>query len=156
MRRDRGQADVPRLAVVTRSMDLDLSGPLFADPARAPLVITTETADPGRVSAFRSAGADLISAGTADVDLVDAFAALRRSGVGILLVEGGPSLNGQLVAAGLIDEVCITVAPKLVGGDAARLAHGDTPGLSAFELAHVLELDGELCCRYIRAGSGSG
>ncbi len=156
MRHDRGQAEAPRLAVLTRSIDLDLSSPLFTEAERAPLVITTETADRDRLAAVVAAGAEVIAAGSGDVDLAEAFGALRRSGVGIVLVEGGPSLNGQLVAAGLVDEVCITVAPTLVGGDAARLAHGETAAPSSFELAHVLELDGELCCRYIRATSEPG
>ena len=151
MRRDRGQALVPRLAVVTRSIGLDLSSSLFAEAELPPLVITTETADPARLDAVRAAGGEIVAAGTVEVDLAAVFGMLRRSGTGIVLVEGGPSLNGQLVAADLIDEVCITVAPKLVGGDAARLAHGGPAVVSSFELAHVLELEGELCCRYVRA-----
>ena len=41
-----------------------------------------------------------------------------------MLAEGGPTLNGQLAAAGLLDELCLTVSPLLAGGDAKRVLAG--------------------------------
>ena len=52
--------------------------------------------------------------------------------------EGGPSLNGSLLAAGLVDEVCVTRSPLLVGGVSARLAVGPEIGPDRFDLAHLL------------------
>jgi riboflavin biosynthesis pyrimidine reductase len=75
----------------------------------------------------------------------------------IVLAEGGPSLNGQLVAAGLVDELCVTIAPQLVSGSAERIAHGPAAvPAGSLELAHVLEDDGFLFCRYVRRESPPG
>jgi len=78
------------------------------------------------------------------------LAEMRRRGVVTVLCEGGPTLNGELARAGAIDELCLTVAPKLVGGSAGsgllgRVGLGSTMNLS---LAHVLEDDGHLFLRY--------
>jgi riboflavin biosynthesis pyrimidine reductase len=84
---------------------------------------------------------------------VDLGAAVRSwHDVAHVVCEGGPTLNGQLLAQGLVDEVCVTVAPRFVAGESARLAHttaGAEP--SAWTLAHVLaDDDGFLFLRYTR------
>jgi riboflavin biosynthesis pyrimidine reductase len=85
------------------------------------------------------------------VDIVAALELLRREhGVRALLSEGGPGLHGELQAAGLVDELFLTIAPKLVGGAAPRIVEGDLPGVSGLELAWLLEQDGELFARYRR------
>ena len=53
-----------------------------------------------------------------------ALGALATRGFARVLAEGGPSLNGQLAAAGLIDEICLTLSPRLVSGDGS----GSWPG----------------------------
>jgi 5-amino-6-(5-phosphoribosylamino)uracil reductase len=69
-----------------------------------------------------------------------------------VLSEGGPSFNGALVAAGLVDEVSLSVAPALVGGPSARIAHGpDAVGVERLLLRRVLEDEGYLFLRYARA-----
>jgi riboflavin biosynthesis pyrimidine reductase len=83
--------DGQRIAVVTRSADLDWSTPLFASGAG--LVVTTEDAPAVPV--------DSIRAGHESVDLLGA---LRQLDAELVLCEGGPSLNGDLVSDGLVDE----------------------------------------------------
>jgi riboflavin biosynthesis pyrimidine reductase len=81
--------------------------------------------------------------------LAAALADLRRRGVSFLLCEGGPSLNGALLAAGLVDELFLTVSPVLTGDDAARtIVNGALPGPLDLELRWVCEADGELYLRY--------
>jgi riboflavin biosynthesis pyrimidine reductase len=65
-----------------------------------------------------------------------------------VLVEGGPTLNGELARAGLVDELCLTLSPHLVGGDGPRLLAGPTlvPPL-ATRVQHVLEHEGFLFLR---------
>ena len=58
------------------------------------------------------------------VDMVEAVRALGTRGADIVLAEGGPTLNGQLHDAGVIDELCLTLSPLLVGTDAARVIDG--------------------------------
>jgi riboflavin biosynthesis pyrimidine reductase len=83
-------------------------------------------------------------------DLPALLRSLREEGVRALLCEGGPTLHGALQAAGLVDNLFLTIAPKLVGGIAPRILEGDLPGLAPLELAWLLEHDGELFARYSR------
>ena len=83
------------------------------------------------------------------VDLAEALGHLRRErGVRALLCEGGPRLHAQLIDAGLVDELFVTHAPKLAGGEGPDLAVGLPELERALELAWLLEQDGELFARY--------
>jgi riboflavin biosynthesis pyrimidine reductase len=83
-------------------------------------------------------------------DLPALLLSLRKEGVRALLCEGGPTLHGSLQAAGLVDELFLTIAPKLAGGGAPRILEGDLAGIEPLELAWLLEDDGELFARYRR------
>lgn len=146
----RGLAEHPRMVVVTASLDLDWDSALFTEAPDPVLVVTTTGADADRLAAASEAGAELVEAGEGRVDLVAALSTLRARGIEVLLVEGGPSLNGQLAELDVFDEVFVTVSPHLVGGDAARLCSGGAPGLRELELTHVLEHGGALFARYLR------
>ncbi len=84
------------------------------------------------------------------VDLAALLRSLREEGVRALLCEGGPTLHGALQAAGLVDELFLTIAPKLVGGEAPRIVEGPLPEIAELELAWLLEQDSELFARYRR------
>lgn len=148
-----GRPAAPPIAVVTRRLDLDLDGPLFteAEPDARPIVITTEAAPADRRRAA-AARADVVIAGEQAVDPRLAVRALHERGHRHILCEGGPRLNAQLSDAGLVDELCLTISPLLAGGDAARIVDG-TSSPSRLRLAHVLEENGFLFCRYVREGS---
>jgi riboflavin-specific deaminase-like protein len=154
VRTARGQAERPRIAVVSASLRLDPGTPLFDDPTtRRPLVVTTESADPTARRRLEPV-ADIVVAGRHRVDWRSALAAVREAtGAAVVVVEGGPSVNGQLVDEGLVDELCLTLGPSLAGGTAPRIAAGrddrQGDGLRPLRLAHVLESDGFLLLRYI-------
>lgn len=146
-RRARGQADVPRIAVVTRSADLDPAARLFGDPDRRPLVLTTRDAPEDRRAALREV-ADVVEVGQDDVAPGDALAELHRRGLRRVVCEGGPSLNGQLLAAGVVDELFLTLAPTLVGEVGPRVVAGRLPAPVDLVL-HELRVHGaELVLRY--------
>lgn len=147
----RGQAPLPRLAVVSRSLTLDLDTPLFTQSTPAPLVVTTAAA-PTEARVEVADRGDLLLAGHGDdVDLAAALAALGEMGARVVLCEGGPSLNGQLLAAGLVDELCLTIAPWLVGGASARIVTGaEPPGPVRFDLTHLLTDGADLFLRAVR------
>lgn len=156
LRRELGLAEVPPIAVLTRSADLDPAGPLLADTVVAPIVLTCAAAPEGRIAALRDAGADVELVGDDDVDPRRALDALDRRGLRRVLCEGGPGVLGTLVAADLVDELCLTVAPLLAGGDAGRIAHGPPVGAPrAMRLAGALESDGWLLLHYRRAAAGT-
>ncbi|MEZ5141248.1 MAG: dihydrofolate reductase family protein [Acidimicrobiales bacterium] len=149
-----GQDAVPTIAVVSGRLELDWSTPLFTESPARPIVVTGEGADPARMAAA-GAVADLVvteGGGAGRADLEQALGLLRDRGASVVVCEGGPSLNGLLVDLGLVDEVCLTWSPTLVGGDSPRVAVGRGPGeVRSLGLAHLLEADGLLFARYLRA-----
>lgn len=148
-RHERGQADRAGIAVVSRSLDLDLEGRLFTeDPSWRPIVVTSLVADPDKVTALEETGAEVLVAGDDLVDLSAAVERLRTLGYGRILGEGGPSLNGQLLADGLVDEIFLTVAPSLVGGQANRIVTSRTASPTRMDLLGVRRHGNEVLLRY--------
>ncbi|MFI0777034.1 pyrimidine reductase family protein [Streptomyces sp. NPDC021212] len=149
-----GQAPAPAIAVVTASLELDFSAPLFTEPLVPTVVITGAQAAEERVEAARAAGARVVRAGVGPsgrVDVAAIPAALAELGHTRLLTEGGPRLLAQFVTAGVLDELCLAVAPLMVAGDAARIANGPlVMEPERFALASVLEDAGFLFTRYRR------
>ena len=74
----------------------------------------------------------------------------QERGIRALLCEGGPGLHNELEGAGFVDDLFLTIAPKLVGGEAPRIIEGDLPGVTELELAWLLQEDSELFARYRR------
>jgi riboflavin biosynthesis pyrimidine reductase len=145
-----GRPPVPPIAIITGRLDLDLSSPLFtaAPPQARTIVVTTEAAPPQQLELARAC-ADVVVAGSRRVDLTAAITALADRGMHRVLTEGGPHLLGQLVAADLLDELCVTVSPLLAGGEDMRIVAGallQEP--RRLRLGHVLEARGSLFCRY--------
>jgi riboflavin-specific deaminase-like protein len=138
----------PVIAVVTRSLDLDPSARLFTDTTRPPIVLTCAAAPSDRRTRLEDL-ADVVVAGDEDVDMRLAVDALAERGLVHVLCEGGPHLFGWLVAAGLADELCLSLAPVLAGGTAGRIVAGlDTEVADDLELLQVLEHEGHLFLRY--------
>jgi riboflavin biosynthesis pyrimidine reductase len=150
-RRDRGQTPTPRLAVVTGQLSVDLSLGMFTDPGeQRPLVITSAAAPMNRRDEVETV-AEVIVAGETAVDLADAMTQLRRRGASVVLCEGGPSMNGGLVGLDLVDEWCVSLSATLAGGDSRRIVNGAPPALRPLTLDRILEHDGMLFLRYLRA-----
>ncbi|MCZ4124528.1 pyrimidine reductase family protein [Streptomyces sp. H39-S7] len=147
-----GQSPAPVIAVLSASLDLDFSLPLFTAPLVPTLILTGATAPPDRVAAATKAGAHVITAGDgAGADPVRAVRELAALGLTRMLHEGGPRLLAQFTAAGVVDELCLTIAPLLTAGDAPRIMNG--PGVSVperFSPTLILEEDGFLFTRYTR------
>ncbi|MBZ9639722.1 pyrimidine reductase family protein [Streptomyces sp. PSKA30] len=153
LRKAAGQGPAPAIAVVTASLDLDFSLPLFTSPLVPTLILTGAAAAPGRIVAAEKAGARVVVAGDGvGVEPARAVRALAELGHTRLLTEGGPRLLGQLVAAGVLDELCLTVSPMLTAGDAQRIAGGPSVAVpQRFALASLLEEAGFLFSRYRRS-----
>ena len=150
-----GRPAVPPIAILSARLDLDPSAALFTSAPHdaATIVITCSSSPAAQRAALASAGADVIVAGSSSVDLKAALEALASRGLTHVSCEGGPHLLGSLGAAGLLDELCLTVGPLLAGPGAMRVMSGSpwqpaTP--HPMRLAHVLEEDGFLFTRYTR------
>lgn len=146
----RGRDTPPPIAVVTGSADLDPAGRLFTDTQVPPIVLTLASVPAERRELLTAAGGDVVALERLTPDLV--LAELARRGLHRVLCEGGPSLFGALVAADAVDELCLTLAPLLVGGAAGRIAAGPGSGHQhPLELVDTLHENGVLLLRYRRA-----
>ena len=97
-------------------------------------------------------GDALRSAATTHVVSGDVTDIIRRVPGDTCLLEGGAVLNGQMLAAGLVDEVCVTYAPRFVAGDATRIAFGPAASSEPWILAQLcVDDEGFLFARYERA-----
>jgi len=149
LRASRGQRPAPVLVLVSGRLTLDPASALFTGGAQRTVVITSDASDPP-ARARLGAVADVVVAGEDTVDLAVALRALKDRGLTRVLCEGGPRLLGDVVAAGLLDELCLTVSPVLVGGDAPRLMSGPATGPAPLRLASVLSDQDVLLMRYLR------
>ncbi|MET7641048.1 pyrimidine reductase family protein [Streptomyces sp. NPDC005438] len=152
-RRAAGQTPAAAMAVVTASMELDFSSPLFTTPVTPTLVLTGAGAPQDRVRAARAAGAEVLLAGEGTgVDPARVPGLLAERGLWRQLSEGGPRLLGQLSAAGALDEACLTWAPRLALGDAPRIMDGPSVDVPVdLTLVSLLEEAGFLFSRYRRS-----
>ena len=153
MREAAGQGPAPAIAVVSASLNLDFTLPLFTSPLVPTLVLTGAAAAPDRIAAAEKAGAQVVVAGDGvGVEPARAVRALAELGHTRLLTEGGPRLLGQLVAAEVLDELCLTVSPMLTVGDAQRITGGPSVAVPhRFGLVSLLEEDGFVFSRYQRS-----
>jgi 5-amino-6-(5-phosphoribosylamino)uracil reductase len=143
---------VPAIAVVTARCSLEPTDPIVTDTVVPTIVFTTATAPAHRRDALTAAGADVVACGDTAVDLAAVLDELFGRGLPRISCEGGPRLFAGLIAADLVDQLCLTVTPLLTAGDAGRIAHGPLPEAPRdLALASVLHEDGFLMLRYGRA-----
>ncbi len=135
-----------RQVIVSGSLDLDWSLPLFTASVSPPIVVT---------SAARAASTELptvvrenlLIAGDDSIELADTLDQLRARGYSRLLCEGGPALAASMLGGGVVDELCLTIAPTIMSADRLRglvIAGSRIP----LRLTHVGEDDGVLFLRY--------
>lgn len=144
----RGLAQVPRLAILTVTGDLDPRAAVFSAPEQRPLVLTT--AEGAAVAGPRlSERAEVVELGTEQVALPAALGHLASLGLRRVACEGGPRVNAQVLAADLADEIFLTLAPLAVAGAAPRIAQlAGTQGIGRLRLVSAWEHEGELFLRY--------
>jgi riboflavin biosynthesis pyrimidine reductase len=134
------------IAVVSRRASLAPGDRLAVAPT---ILVTCAAADPGRRAALADAGVEVLVCGDSDVDLPAALDRLAERGLEHVTCEGGPVLFATALAAGIVDELDLSIAPALVGGEVRLLP--DLPPLPTVvrpRLLQVLEEDGVLFTRY--------
>ncbi len=144
-----GLPEFPLMVIVSGSLDLDPEQLVFADAPIRPIVLTHHGAPAG--APVRGV-AEVVALGADRVDLAAGVRLLHRRGATQLLCEGGPGLLGAMIAADLVDELCLTVAPLLAGGTAGRIAHGPPAPPRRMSLRHALTREDMLFLRYARSG----
>lgn len=153
-RQIRGQSEVPQIAIVSKSGRLERDMPVFTRTEVPPLVCTCSAA--AEQTRRTLAGlADVVDCSIDDPDSVDPAAVLATvadRGLPRVLTEGGPMLFSSFVERGLLDELCLTIAPLVVGGEAHRIASGPGQVATRMRCSHVLTDDaGYLYTRYAKS-----
>jgi riboflavin biosynthesis pyrimidine reductase len=151
LRASLGRPATAPIAVVSRRASLDAGSRLVMGAGSPTILVTCEAADPGRRSALADAGVTVLVCGDDDVDLPAALDALADLGNEQVLCEGGPQLLAAALTAGVVDELDLSIAPTLVGGE-ARLLRPALPDVVRLELRQLLEEDGMLFGRYAVRG----
>ncbi|MGY1772055.1 dihydrofolate reductase family protein [Blastococcus sp. SYSU D00813] len=143
-----GRPATAPIAVVSRRASL-VPGDRLADAST--ILVTCSSADPDRRAALAEAGVTVLVCGDDDVDLPRALDELAGRGLEQVVCEGGPALFAAALAAGVVDELDLTIAPALVGGE-TRLLPGALDEPVRPRLVQVLEEDGVLFTRYALRG----
>jgi len=148
-----GLAPLPPIAVVSGSLDVPQSLLDAREDRARTLVLTTAAAPAARIAEI-SDRAEVLVCGDRSVDLVLVRESLGARGLRRMLAEGGPQLSHDLFSAGVLDELCLTMSPLVVGGTGPRLLTGaplDAP--VRMRLGHALTAGDELLMRYVREGA---
>jgi len=147
-----GLSPDPIAVMVGRGLDLPWDAGLFTDGGGSCVIFTQTEEDPPATATpvecvRRPEG----------IDLGEALAwLLRERGVRSMLCEGGPTLHGELQAQGLVDELFLTIAPKLAGREERSILTAPLADVLELELIWLLESEGELFTRYRVAGAEPG
>ena len=146
-----GLAPVPPIAVITGSASIDPHSRLFTESTVPPLILTTRNAPADKKKALHTAGARVLELGDDTVESREIVGALATEGLHRVLCEGGPGIFGTLLGDDVVDELCLTTSPVLVGGDAGRIAHSGNGVEAAMRRAHTLvDSDGTVLTRWVR------
>jgi riboflavin biosynthesis pyrimidine reductase len=161
IRQERGLSAAPAVAIASSTLDLDLSRPIFADDsALAPTLIITGSAAPvtRRNDIIDATGSnrslqlvEVPSRADGALDFAAAVGQLRAMGYRRILCEGGPRLFASAVLARAVDDLCITLAPMLVGPAGPAILSGpewQADLLPQLRLTGLLVEDDALFCRY--------
>lgn len=147
LRTELGRPPVAPVAIVSRRASLAPDDQLVTGAVTPTLLVTCAAADADRRVALTAAGVEVLVCGDDDVDLPTALHALAGRGLEQVLCEGGPALFAAALAAGVVDELDLTVAPLLVGGGPGLLPSA-LPAPTRAELLQALTEDDVLFTRY--------
>lgn len=151
-REARGLSELPPVAVVSNHCSLPPDARLLTDTLVPPIVLTCAAAPAARREALANAGAEVVITGEDAVDLPTAMRYLGNRGLRRVDCEGGPRLLAAMLAADLVDQLCLTIAPLLTGAGADRIVAGPiAESTRSLRLASVLHSEGFLLLRYQRA-----
>jgi riboflavin-specific deaminase-like protein len=141
-----GLAHDPLAVIVSNRLELPWDAPLFTDGGGQVVIFTASGEEPPE-----TATPVTVVRHSEGVELDGALEWLRKErDIKSVLCEGGPTLHGRLREGDLADELFLTIAPKLAGGEAPRILEGALPEVEELELMWLLEDDGELFSRYRR------
>jgi 5-amino-6-(5-phosphoribosylamino)uracil reductase len=139
-----GLAHDPLGVIISNRLDLPWDAALFTDGGGSVVIFTASSEEPPE-----TATPVTVVRHPDGVELDRALNwLLTERGIRSVLCEGGPTLHGRLREGGLVDELFLTIAPKIAGGEETSILEGAMTHPDEVELVWLLESDGELFGRY--------
>ena len=151
-RESRNQEKRPRIAVISGELNLDPEMGLFAEnhPEDKPPLIYSKNASLEKNGSLFSSSAEVIGFQEDELNILKIVENLSKQKAKIVVCEGGPSLNAHLLAADVIDEFCLSISPRAVGGEiSAPLLEQPVDSPTALSLDRIILEDEFLFCRYL-------
>ncbi|MEV6064884.1 pyrimidine reductase family protein [Nocardia asteroides] len=148
-RRAWGMEPVPPIAVVSGRADIDPASRLLTNTIVPPIILTTTSAPAAAKARLVDAGAIVLEVGDTSIESNAIIDALAGRGLHRLICEGGPTLAGQLAADHVLDELCLTTVPTILGGPAGRVMHGRLASLPVRCQQIIVDRDGAQFARWI-------
>lgn len=145
-----GMAPTPPIAVVTGRADIDPSSRLLTNTVVPPIILTTTDAPDSAKRKLEHAGATVLELGASNIETTALIGALRSLGLTRVTCEGGSILAGQLAADHVLDELCLTTVPTILGGTAGRVTTGRFAALSVRCQHIIVDTDGAQLARWVR------
>ncbi|MEV6281018.1 pyrimidine reductase family protein [Nocardia sp. NPDC051832] len=150
----RGLSEVPPIAVVSGRADIAPDSRLLTNTFVPPIILTTASAPATAKQELAAVGAEVVELGETTIETGALIAALAERGLSKVCCEGGPTLTGQLAADGVLDELCVTTSPILLGGNSIRITFSDRQAWLPLRCSHILaDSDGTQLARWIRRDS---
>lgn len=144
-----GISAVPPIAVVSGRADLDPESRLLTDTLVPPIILTTTSAPSAAKKNLEAAGARVVEIGDTSIESTAIIDTLADFGLRRVICEGGPTLAGQLAADHVLDELCLTTVPTILGGPAGRVTHGRLASLPVQCQHIIVDQDGAQLARWI-------
>ena len=146
LRLRRGLAEFNLRVIVSRSGTVNPNAEVFQRKFSPIIILTTRRATAGRLKKLRAVAAGVKICGTREINFRRALRWLRKKwGIKRLICEGGGEVNDALFRAGLVDELHLTVCPRIFGG---RSAPTIADGLGAARLAQATQLEPQSARRH--------
>ncbi|MBP7986497.1 MAG: dihydrofolate reductase family protein [Candidatus Microthrix parvicella] len=147
-RSDAGMAPNPLLAVLSRTLSLPNDRGLL-DAPEGLVLMTGADAPPDRIRQAEDAGIRVEQLGESDSTVAAALDRLSETGANVVLTEGGPSVLADIIEADRLDELCLTLAPRLLGDGLNLIERSGLEG-RRWQLQHCWAADDDLYLSYQR------
>ncbi len=150
------EGENPIRVIPTSTGDIPLDANVLNISVAPTVIAVSERAPAGRIKAFKEKGADVVIAGKDRVDFVELLKKLKEMGIEKLMVEGGSSVNWELIKNDLVDEIRLIHLPVVVGGDdVPSLTSGEgfktLDAVKRFRIKRVFQCGNQVITEYLRS-----
>ena len=150
------EGENPIRVIPTSTGDIPLDANVLNTDVAPTVIAVSERAPADRVRAFKEKGAEVVVAGKEKVDFVELLKKLKQMGIEKLMVEGGSSVNWELIKNDLVDEIRLIHLPVVVGGDdVPSLTSGEgfktLDAVKRFRIKRVFQCGNQVITEYLRS-----